>query len=48
MLDLSERNEDVSLASEERRELENFVKAGHMVALLHSKASRSVKADRSY
>ncbi len=44
MRELAERNQEGALASDEREELENFVKAGHLLALLHSKARRSLKA----
>ncbi len=44
MSELAERNQDGALASEEQVELQNFVKAGHLLALLHSKARRSLKA----
>jgi hypothetical protein len=43
MRELAERNQDGRLTSEEREELENYVKAGHLLALLHSKARRSLK-----
>jgi hypothetical protein len=42
--ELAERNQDGRLTSEEREELENYVKAGHLLALLHSKARRSLRA----
>ncbi len=41
--DLAERNQDGLLSSDERAELENFVKAGHMLALFHSKARLALK-----
>ena len=44
MRELAERNQDGRLTSEEREELENYVKAGHFLALLHSKARRSLRA----
>ena len=43
MSELAERNQEGALASEEQVELQNFVKAGHLLALLHSKARRSLK-----
>ncbi len=46
MRELAERNQEGALASDEREELQNFVKAGHLLALLHSKARRSLKARR--
>jgi hypothetical protein len=47
MRELAERNEEGALSSDEQRELQNYVKAGHMLALLHSKARRSLKAERA-
>ena len=44
MRQLAERNQDGHLTSQEREELENYVKAGHLLALLHSKARRSLRA----
>jgi len=38
MTDLAERNQDGSLSGEEKAELDHFVKAGHLLALEHSKA----------
>jgi hypothetical protein len=43
MLDLAERNQHAQLTGEEREELDNFVKAGHLLALLHSKARKSLR-----
>lgn len=43
MTDLAERNQQGALSSEERAELDNFVKAGHLLALLHSKARKTLK-----
>ena len=43
MRDLAERNQEGALSAEEREELENYVKAGHLLALLHSKARKSLK-----
>ena len=43
---LAERNQEGTLAPKERVELQNYVKAGHMLALLHSKARRSLKVSR--
>lgn len=45
MRDLAERNQEGALSSEEQEELRSYVKAGHLLALLHSKARRSLKAD---
>ena len=44
MRDLAERNQDGALSAEDREELGSYVKAGHLLALLHSKARRSLKA----
>jgi hypothetical protein len=44
MRELAERNQEGTLGTKERAELRNYVKAGHMLALLHSKARRSLKA----
>jgi hypothetical protein len=45
MRDLAERNQEGALSSQEQEELRSYVKAGHLLALLHSKARRSLKAD---
>ena len=42
MRDLAERNQVGILPPEERDELQNYVKAGHLLALLHSKARKSL------
>ena len=42
MRDLAERNQEDELGSDEREELQCYVKAGHLLALLHSKARRSL------
>jgi hypothetical protein len=47
MRELAERNQQGALATEEQEELQNFVKAGHLLALLHSKARRSLKAEKA-
>jgi hypothetical protein len=44
MGDLAERNQDDELSADERDELESYVKAGHLLALLHSKARRSLNS----
>jgi hypothetical protein len=44
MSELAERNQEGVMEPEELEELQNFVKAGHMLALLHSKARKSLKA----
>jgi hypothetical protein len=47
MRDLAARNQEGSLSSEEHEELMNYVRAGHLLALLHSKARKSLKAKRA-
>ena len=44
MKDLAERNQDGALSAEEQEELQSFVRAGHLLALLHSKARQSLQA----
>jgi hypothetical protein len=46
MRELAERNQEGALGPKEREELQNYVKAGHLLALLHSKARSSLKASR--
>jgi hypothetical protein len=46
MTELAEQNQAGVLSGEGRAELENFVKAGHLLALLHSKARISLKAKK--
>ena len=43
MTRLAERNQEGALSSDERAELDNFVMPGHLLALLHSKARRTLK-----
>ena len=43
MQDLATRNQEGALSSEEHLELMNYVRAGHLLALLHSKARKSLK-----
>jgi hypothetical protein len=43
MSDLAARNLEGNLARDEDEELLNYVKAGHMLALLQSKATRSLQ-----
>jgi hypothetical protein len=43
MRDLAARNQDGALSPEELEELRGYVKAGHLLALLHSKARKSLK-----
>ena len=47
MTDLAERNREGILSSDEKAELENFVKAGHLLALLQSKARMALKARKA-
>jgi hypothetical protein len=44
MSDLAARNREGNLTHEEQEELLNYVKAGHMLALLQSKARMSLQA----
>ena len=46
MRELAERNQDGALDSEELEKLQDYVKVGHLLALLHSKARRSLKAKK--
>jgi hypothetical protein len=46
MTDLADRNQEGLLSGDEKAELENFVKAGHLLALLHSKARKALKATK--
>jgi hypothetical protein len=43
MRDLAARNQDGTLPPGDKEELANYVKAGHLLALLHSKARKSLK-----
>ena len=42
MQDLATRNQAGALSLEEKEELQSYVKAGHLLALLHSKARKSL------
>jgi hypothetical protein len=42
MQDLAARNQAGALSSAEKEELQSYVKAGHLLALLHSKARKSL------
>jgi hypothetical protein len=46
MRDLAERNQEGALSRDEQEELRSYVAAGHLLALLHSKARRSLKAGK--
>ena len=43
MRDLAARNQGGSLSTDEHDELMNFVRAGHLLALLHSMARKALK-----
>jgi hypothetical protein len=43
MRELAARNQEGALSAVEAEELRNYVKAGHLLALLHSKARKSLK-----
>jgi hypothetical protein len=43
MRDLAARNQQGSLPADEQEELLSYVKAGHLLALLHSKARKALK-----
>jgi hypothetical protein len=43
MRDLAEKNQNGSLPPAEHEELMNYVRAGHLLALLHSKARKALK-----
>jgi hypothetical protein len=42
MKNLAARNQEGALSSAEKEELQSYVKAGHLLALLHSKARKSL------
>lgn len=42
MRDLADRNQEGALSPAEQEELQNYVNAGHLLALLHSKARKSL------
>jgi hypothetical protein len=44
---LAARNQEGSLSAIEREELQNYVRSGHLLALLHSKARKSLKRRRA-
>lgn len=43
MRELAEKNQQGALSTAEQEELQNYVRAGHLLALLHSKARKSLK-----
>jgi hypothetical protein len=47
MSDLATRNQDGALSSDERDELQSYVRSGHLLALLQSKARKSLKRRRA-
>jgi hypothetical protein len=47
MKNLAERNQEGVLSAEEQEELRSFVRAGHLLALLHSKARKALKPRNS-
>jgi hypothetical protein len=47
MTDLASRNQEGLLSSGEREELQSYVRLGHLLALLHSKARKSLKQRRA-
>jgi len=47
MSDLAVRNQDGTLTAEEVVELDNYVRSGHLLALLHSKARKLLKRRRA-
>ena len=44
MHELAVRNQDDDLSPGEKAQLENYVRVGHLLAILHSKARRSLVA----
>ena len=44
MHDLAVRNQEAGLSDAEKAQLENYVLVGHLLALIHSKARRSLAA----
>jgi hypothetical protein len=47
MTDLATRNQAGALSADESLELDNYVRSGHLLALLHSKARKSLKRRRA-
>jgi hypothetical protein len=47
MQDLATKNQEGTLPSEEHEELMNYVRAGHLLALLHSQARKSLKGTKA-
>jgi hypothetical protein len=46
MLELAARNQEGGLSGEEHEELLSYVKAGHLLALIHSTARKALKKRR--
>src|SRR5262245_29037653 len=46
MTELAARNQDATISDEERAELRSFVKAGHFLALFHSRARKALEKRR--
>jgi len=44
MAELAERNQEGSISGQEKEELMSYVKAGHLLAVLQSKARKALKA----
>lgn len=47
MSDLAAGNQQGSLTADEQEELQSYVRASHLLALLHSKARKSLKRRRA-
>jgi hypothetical protein len=47
MSELAEKNQRSDMSAEEREELDSYVRSGHLLALLHSKARKSLKRRRA-
>jgi hypothetical protein len=47
MKELADSNQDGTLTDEERAELASYVRAPHLLALMHSKARKSLKRRRA-
>jgi hypothetical protein len=47
MADLAARNQEGRLSADETAELDNYVRSSHLLALLHSKARKSLKRQRA-
>jgi hypothetical protein len=47
MTELAASNQEASLTQAEQEELKNYIRASHLLALLHSKARKSLKRRRA-